>query len=266
MAMSDERPCIKCDLAAECIYKDQPTCATLSAYYASIETALATAQRERDEAQAKLLLIETASEVCGDTEQQAATLARQYRTERDEARRKVEDLNETLLAMDDRADELDEADGALMDFGIPCYGEETHVRVKMLGEQRNALAAQMGQMRGKFEHIKEYWNGAPESAVDAIEHAIDTAIEALSLTPTPHEQEWTAMRDVVEALDQAASEASSYIAERHCSECMERDCDDCSAIKPQRTVALAREKVKQVLSGSITPSDGQTRHPEGVSK
>jgi hypothetical protein len=32
-----------------------------------------------------------------------------------------------------------------------------------------------------LEHICEYWNGSPDAAVDAIEHAIETATEAIEL-------------------------------------------------------------------------------------
>ena len=36
------------------------------------------------------------------------------------------------------------------------------------------------EMVEALEHIAEYWNGGSESAVDAIEHAIETAQEILS--------------------------------------------------------------------------------------
>ena len=41
------------------------------------------------------------------------------------------------------------------------------------------LEAENKRLREALEHIKEYWNGNPESAVDAIEEAIHTAEEAL---------------------------------------------------------------------------------------
>ena len=51
--------------------------------------------------------------------------------------------------------------------------------LRSLEADNERLEAENKRLREALEHIKEYWNGNPESAVDAIEEAIHTAEQAL---------------------------------------------------------------------------------------
>ena len=63
-----------------------------------------------------------------------------------------------------------------------CGGHSSNVDSDKVREENIAnayLIAAAPDMHEALEHIVEYWNGGHESAVDAIEHAIETAQEVL---------------------------------------------------------------------------------------